>query len=78
LYRLGARFFISSGTTHDHTSANRAIDFARELAALRLPHELVLRPGGHDGVFWREQLPAALAFALRPSAGPLSHLFPAK
>jgi enterochelin esterase-like enzyme len=79
LRRLGTRFFLSSGTTHDHTSANRAIDFARELASLRLPHELVLRPGGHDGAFWREQLPAALAFALTPSARLLNdHLFPVK
>jgi putative tributyrin esterase len=72
LHRLGTRFFLSSGTTHDHVSARRAIDFAHELAFLRLPHELVLRPGGHDNVFWREQLPAALEFALG------SHLLPAK
>lgn len=64
LHRLGTRFFLSSGTTHDHTSAARAIDFAQELASLRLQHELVLMPGGHNGAFWRAQLPAALRFAL--------------
>jgi enterochelin esterase-like enzyme len=71
LHQLGTRFFLSSGTTHDHTSASRATEFARELTSLRLPHELVLRPGGHDGAFWREQLPAALRFALS------GHLLPA-
>jgi enterochelin esterase-like enzyme len=63
LVRLGTRFFLSSGTTRDRTSAAAAIAFARELASWRLTHELVLRPGGHDGVFWRAQLPAALGFA---------------
>jgi enterochelin esterase-like enzyme len=80
LHRLGTRFFLSSGTTHDHTSAAAAIDFARELKSLRLSHELVLEPGGHDGVFWREQLPAALRFALAPRhVGTWSrYLLPAK
>jgi putative tributyrin esterase len=64
LRRLGTRFFLSSGTTHDHVSAAAAVEFARELASLHLSYRLVLRPGGHNGVFWREQLPAALRFAL--------------
>jgi enterochelin esterase-like enzyme len=68
LHRLGTRFFLSSGTTHDRTSAADALEFARELASLRLTYRLWLRPGGHDGIFWREQLPTALRFALAPSS----------
>jgi enterochelin esterase-like enzyme len=63
LHRLGTRFFLSAGTTHDRPSATAAILFARELERLGLPHDLFLRPGGHDGGFWRRQLPAALRFA---------------
>jgi enterochelin esterase-like enzyme len=69
LRRLGTRFFISSGTTRDRSSEADAIGFAHELASLGLPYRLVLRPGGHNGVFWREQLPAALRFAIGPSPG---------
>jgi enterochelin esterase-like enzyme len=64
LRRFGTRFFLSSGTTHDRTSADDAVEFAGELASLRLTYQLFLRPGGHDGIFWRAQLPAALRFAL--------------
>jgi enterochelin esterase-like enzyme len=68
LRRLGTRFYLSSGTTHDRTSAAAAIAFARELAFFRLAHVLVLRPGAHNGVFWRAQLPAALEFAFGRTA----------
>jgi enterochelin esterase-like enzyme len=68
LHALGTRFFVSSGTTHDRWSAGQAAGFARELASLHLPYELVLKPGGHNGAFWRAQLPAALRFALAPAA----------
>jgi enterochelin esterase-like enzyme len=60
----GTRFFLSSGTADPAAEvATRA--FARELTALRLPHELWLGPGGHDDVFWREQLAPALEYAFR-------------
>lgn len=66
LRRLQTRFFLSSGTTRDRrtTAATRA--FAAELSALRLPYATYLAPGGHDGRFWRAQLPAALRFAEPP------------
>jgi enterochelin esterase-like enzyme len=66
LRRLGTRFFLSCGSTTDRRTALLARVFARELTELRLPHELFLAPGGHDGRFWRSQLPRALEFALRP------------
>lgn len=67
LRRLGTRFFLSSGTTHDRVTAAGTRRFARELATLRLPYRLVLEPGGHDGRFWRRQLPAALEYAEPPT-----------
>jgi len=60
----GVRVFLSSGTTHDRASAAAARAFSRELARLGVEHRLWLAPGGHDGALWREQLPAALAYAL--------------
>jgi enterochelin esterase-like enzyme len=63
LLALGTRFFLSSGTTHDRAGAAAAVGFAGELSELGLPHRLVLRPGGHNGKFWRSQLPDALRFA---------------
>jgi enterochelin esterase-like enzyme len=69
LRRLGTRFYLSSGTTHDRATAADTLDFARELTSLRLPHRVVLRPGGHDGAFWLSQMPAALRYALAPPAG---------
>lgn len=68
LRRLGTRFYLSAGTTTDRKTAALAVGFAAELQALGLPHALYLRPGGHDGRFWRAQLPAALRYAL-PAAG---------
>lgn len=69
LRRAGTRFFLSSGTTHDRAGARDARAFARELAALGIRHRLLLAPGGHDGAFWRRQLPAALSYALAPARG---------
>jgi enterochelin esterase-like enzyme len=63
LRRLGTRFYLSCGSTHDRITAAWARTFDRELVRLRLPHDLVLRPGGHDGRFWRAQLPTALDYA---------------
>src|SRR5437899_128435 len=62
---LGIRFFLSCGTTHDRVTAAATRRFARLLSALRLRHRLWLRPGGHDGAFWRSQLIPALEYALR-------------
>jgi enterochelin esterase-like enzyme len=67
LRALGMRFFLSSGTTHDRASAAAAVGFARELGALGFPHRLLLGAGGHDGKFWRSQLPAALHYAFPPA-----------
>jgi enterochelin esterase-like enzyme len=64
LRRLGTRFFLSCGTTHDRQTAAGTKAFSVELRTLRLPHRLWLGPGGHDGRLWRAQLPAALVYAL--------------
>ena len=64
LRSLGTRFFVSCGSTHDLGNALFALVFAAHLRALRLPLDLMLRPGGHDGAFWRAQLPAALRYGL--------------
>jgi enterochelin esterase-like enzyme len=63
LRRLGTRFFISCGTTHDRETAEETKAFSTELRLLHLPHRLWLAPGGHDGRLWRAQLPAAIAYA---------------
>jgi enterochelin esterase-like enzyme len=75
LRRLGTRFFLSCGRTHDRVTARWTRTFARELASLHLPHHLVLLPGGHDGRFWRRQLPLALTFPYpgRTAVSPTSH-----
>jgi len=64
LRSLGTRFYLSSGDTADRRTAELALVFARELDALRLPHELYLAPGAHNGHFWLAQLPVALRYAL--------------
>jgi enterochelin esterase-like enzyme len=66
LRRLGTRFFVSSGTTHDRVTAEATRTFSTELRTLRLPHRLWLGAGGHDGRLWRAQLPAALSYSLLP------------
>ena len=50
--------------THDLGNAAFALAFAAHLSVLRLPHLLWLRPGAHDGKFWRAQLPEALLYGL--------------
>jgi enterochelin esterase-like enzyme len=62
--RLGLRFFLSCGS-HDRGALRETRAFARELNRLRLPHRVVVLPGGHNGRFWRAQLPAALAYAFK-------------
>lgn len=64
LRSLGTRFFLSAGSTRDRATARNTKAFSDELRALGLSHELWLAPGGHDGDFWRRQLPFALRFAL--------------
>jgi enterochelin esterase-like enzyme len=63
LRRLGTRFFLSCGTTHDRQTAEETKTFSSELRVLHLPHRLWLAPGGHDGRLWRAQLPTAVAYA---------------
>ena len=64
LRRRGVWFFLSVGTTGDRWTEGVTLRYAGELRALRLPYRLWLAPGGHDGAFWRAQLPAALEFAV--------------
>jgi enterochelin esterase-like enzyme len=63
LRRLGTRFYVSCGA-RDRGTARLASAFADELRALQVPHRLYLGRGGHDGRFWRSQLPRALRYAL--------------
>ena len=63
LRRLRTRFFLSSGTTHDRVATRASRTFESELARLGLLHSVRFAPGGHDGRFWRAQLPAALRYA---------------
>jgi enterochelin esterase-like enzyme len=65
LNELGTRIFLSAGTTRDRVTAAATKRFSAELRALGIEHTLWLAPGGHDGRFWRSQLPAALLYALR-------------
>ena len=58
------RIYLSVGSTHDRWTEERTLAFADELSALRVPFRQWLAPGGHDGRFWRRQLPAALVFAV--------------
>jgi putative tributyrin esterase len=73
LRRLGTRFFLSCGDTADWKTAALSSAFASELDSLRLPHALYLRPGAHNGRFWRAQLPAALAYAVPARPVPPEH-----
>jgi len=58
------RIYLSVGATRDRWTEERTLAFADELGALRVPFRQWLAPGGHDGRFWRRQLPAALVFAV--------------
>ena len=68
LRRLGVRFFLSCGSTHDRGNLAFTLAFDRVLNGLGLRHRLWLGPGGHDGRFWRKQLPAALQYAFPQAA----------
>ena len=69
LRRAPVRIFLSVGSTQDRWTEARTLAFADELRTLRLTFRLWLAPGGHDGRFWRRQLPAALEFAVPATAG---------
>lgn len=64
LRRRGTRIFLSVGSTRDRWTEARTLAFAAELRTLRLRSRLWLAAGGHDGRFWRRQLPAALEYAV--------------
>ena len=63
LRRSGVRFYVSVGGNHGRVLRRWTLDFARELAALRLPHELWQLPAAERGHFWRATLPSALVYA---------------
>jgi hypothetical protein len=62
LRRLGTGVYVSAGTGDPGSLADARL-FDGRLAALGIRHELRLLSGGHDGRFWRAQLPDALAYA---------------
>ena len=64
LRRLDTRFFLSAGS-HDRIVAGHTRAFAGELRRLGIAERFLVMPGRHNGRFWRAQLPAALAYALR-------------
>lgn len=63
LRRDGTRFYVSAGGNHGAARTSGSIAFARELAQLRLPHELWLLPAAERGHFWTATVPSALKFA---------------
>ena len=63
LVHRGVRFYVSVGGNHGKVLARWSLAFARQLASLRLPHELWRLPPGDRGHFWRATLPSALAYA---------------
>ena len=63
LRRSGVRFYVSVGGNHGHIMRTWTIAFARELASLRLQHELWLLPPIDRGHFWGATLPSALLYA---------------
>jgi enterochelin esterase-like enzyme len=69
--RAGIRIFVSAGR-RDRVATRDARTFSRRLTAARIEHRLVVRAGGHNGRFWRAQLPDALRYALAPERSPLN------
>lgn len=63
LRRAGVRFYVSVGGNHGSVLRVWSIDFAGELAGLRLPHELWQLPPSERGHFWSATLPSALVYA---------------
>ncbi len=62
LRRVGTRVYLSAGT-RDRGTLLATLRFGRSLTAARIPHRVLLLAGGHDGSFWRRQLPDALEYA---------------
>ena len=63
LRRAGVRFYVSVGGNHGGVLRVWSLQFARELAGLRLPHELWQLPRAQRGHFWSATLPSALVYA---------------
>jgi enterochelin esterase-like enzyme len=64
LRRNGTRFYVSAGGNHGDIRTSGSTAFARELAQLRVSHELWLMPPADIGHFWSATVPTALQFAL--------------
>ncbi len=63
LRRSDVRFYVSAGGNHGAVLARWTVQFAQELQALRLPHELWRLPWRDTGHFWQATFPSALAYA---------------
>jgi S-formylglutathione hydrolase FrmB len=59
----GVRFYVSVGGNHGPVLQAWSLDFAAELKALDLQHELWRLPPASRGHFWTATLPSALAYA---------------
>jgi enterochelin esterase-like enzyme len=63
LRRDDVRFYVSVGGNHADVLRVWSLEFARELRALDLQHELWLLPRADRGHFWRATVPSALTYA---------------
>jgi enterochelin esterase-like enzyme len=63
LRRERVRFYVSVGGNHGGVLRVWSLEFARELHALDLQHELWLLPPADRGHFWRATFPSALTYA---------------
>jgi Putative esterase len=65
LRRDHVRIFLSTGRTgHGPVSARWTFRFSDELASLHIAHKLWVLPKSKHGHFWRNQLPAAIDYAI--------------
>jgi enterochelin esterase-like enzyme len=69
LRRANVHFYVSVGGNHGDILRAWSIDFAHELTALHMPHELWQLPASERGHFWRATLPSALTYAAESLAG---------
>jgi enterochelin esterase-like enzyme len=67
---LGTRFFLSSGTTHDRSSARAARSFAGQLSSFGIPHDSGSAPAGTTAVFGRRSCPRLFATHSAPAPSP--------
>jgi enterochelin esterase-like enzyme len=65
----GVRFYVSVGGNHAQILRRWTLDFAQELARLKLRHELWQLPPAERGHFWSATLPSALLYAGAGFAG---------